>query len=338
MKRILLTAINLVIAMGFYAQSNVVEIEYFLDSDLGFGMNNGIIALATPDIDITEVVMANIPSSTSVGYHKLYFRTRDASGQWSHTTRKHIEVVASSTENNLLMGEYFIDEDPQFGTSTTTFEINPQTEDVQQAFEAQILANETLGYHKLYGRVMDSNGNWSHTFRRHIQVYLNPETNVVEIEYFIVDEFDQQFGNNNVVSIAEPAEDGTWEFNVMDYPQGEYNNIASMPTVLFVRVKDSNNLWSITTTLDEIVETMSLSDELFGVVNVSPNPFRNTIEISTTRAIALEQTKVYDITGKQVYQSSEDLRTIDLSHLQSGIYILKLTTESEQASFKIVKQ
>ena len=164
MKQIILTAIYLAIAMCINAQSNTIQIEYFLDTDNGFGMNT-VMDITSPDIDITETILADIPSSTSLGYHKLYIRAKDENGNWSQTIRKQIQVFAPVVENNIVLGEYFIDQDPMFGTAET-FNINPEEGDIMQQFSAQILETVSLGYHKLYGRVQDSYGNWSHTFRK----------------------------------------------------------------------------------------------------------------------------------------------------------------------------
>lgn len=328
MRRIIFTVFLLAITISVRAQSNVVQVEYFLDADNGFGMNT-VLDITSPDIDVIETILSDIPSSTSIGYHKLYFRTKDANNNWSQTIRKHIEIFAPVVENNIVMGEFFIDEDPGVGTAIT-FNINPQEEDIEQQFNAQIIEATTLGYHKLYGRVKDSYGNWSHTFRKNIEVYLNPETNIVEIEYFFND--DLEFGNNALVSVSVPEEDGTWEFDV-PYPAGNY----SFDDVLFIRVKDSNGNWSITTTLDEI-ESLGIKNNLYKTVHVSPNPFTDSINLESSKSVIFHKITVFDITGKVVYTSSDDLRILELGHLESGVYILSLSTEAEMATFKIVKQ
>ncbi|WP_179006412.1 T9SS type A sorting domain-containing protein [Winogradskyella forsetii] len=334
MKQIILTAIYLAIAMCINAQSNTIQIEYFLDTDNGFGMNT-VMDITSPDIDITETILADIPSSTSLGYHKLYIRAKDENGNWSQTIRKQIQVFAPVVENNIVLGEYFIDQDPMFGTAET-FNINPEEGDIMQQFSAQILETVSLGYHKLYGRVQDSYGNWSHTFRKNIEVYLNPETNIVEIEYFFVYESDSGFGSNNLLSIDVPEDDGTWNFNV-SYPPGVYEDISEIDT-LFVRVKDSNGKWSITTTLDEIGPGLGLEDNLYKTVSVNPNPFTNTINLEVSKNIVFSNIAVFDITGREVYTSTEDLRTINLQNLEAGTYILRLASQNEKATYKIVKQ
>lgn len=331
MGKVIFTAILLAITLSGHAQSNVVQVEYFLDTDNGFGMNT-VLDITSPGTNITESILSDISSSVSIGYHKLYFRIKDSEGNWSHTIRKQIQVFAPNAQNNIVLGEYFINEDPGVGMANT-FSIDLQGEDIEQQFTAQILETTPLGYHKLYGRTKDSQGNWSHTFRKNIEVYLNPDTNVVQIEYFFDD--DLEFGNNTIVNLSEPNLEGTWSFNV-PYPEGVYNSVEEID-VLFVRVKDSNLKWSITTTLDE-VSVLSINDNLHKTVKVNPNPFINTINLEVGNSSVLQNIIVYDITGKVVFMSNTNLKQLDLGHLEKGIYILNLSTEKEKARFKIVKK
>lgn len=327
MKRIISTAIALALTYCIHAQSNATQIEYFLDTDNGIGLNT-VLDITSPDTDITQSVLADIPAATPLGYHKLYIRVKDADGNWSLTTRKHIEIVASTTQNNIVLGEYFIDEDPEFGTATS-FAINPEEEDVAQAFSAQILANTSIGYHKLYGRVKDSRGNWSHTFRKNIEVYLNPVKNIVEIEYFF--DGDMEFGNNNIVSIGTPEADGSWTFNV-PYPEGSYD----FNDVLFIRVKDSNNSWSITTVVDEVA-SLGIEDNLLKSTKIYPNPFEDAINIISAKSLSIKNITIYNTLGKVVHRQNFDSHQLDLGFLPQGVYFLQLTSTSGKASYKIVK-
>lgn len=310
------------------AQSNVSQIEYFLDTDNGFGLNT-VLNIISPDVDVLETVMANIPPSTTIGYHKLYIRTKDEDGKWSQTIRKNIEIFPPVTQNNIVMGEYFIDIDPEF-EDAISFPISPEQNDIEQAFTAQILNSTSLGYHKLYGRVKDSKGNWSQTFRKNIEVYVNPITNVVEIEYFFGD--DLEFGNNSLVSINSPEPDGSWTFNV-PYPAGDYD----FNDILFVRVKDSNQNWSITTVLDEVA---SLGTESFlqKSTSVYPNPFNQNINLITPNSSEINNIRVYNALGSEVYESSLFLNNINLEFLSPGLYFLQLSTKTSQALFKIIKK
>ncbi len=328
MRRIIFTAFLLVITLCIRAQSNATQVEYFLDTDNGFGLNT-VLNITSPDTDITELVTANIPVGTSLGYHKLYMRVKDADGNWSQTVRKHIEVVPPFAQNNIVIGEYFIDQDPQFGTATS-FTINPEQEDIEQAFAAQIAASATLGYHKLYGRVKDSRGSWSHTFRKNIEVYLNPITNVVEIEYFF--DNDLGFGTKSIETIGTPQADGTWTFNV-PYPAGSYD----FNDVLFVRAKDSNNNWSITTVLDEVA-SLSTDNQIFKLTSVYPNPFDETLYIASNQQLDIQNIEIYNTLGKKVYEQTLKHDNLNLGFLPQGVYFLNLLTQSGKATYKIVKR
>ena len=227
------------------------------------------------------------------------------------------------------MGEYFIDEDYQYGTGIS-FTIDPEAEDIEQAFTAQISASTPLGYHKLYGRVKDTKGNWSHTFRKNIQVYINPITNLVEIEYFFGD--DLTFGNNTIITIDEPETDGTWTFNV-PYPEGDY----SFDDKLFVRVKDSNENWSITTILDE-VGSLGIDDYLQKSTLVYPNPVNDELILKLPDNVSIIKTKLYNHLGQAIYSSSEMKSTLGFGNLETGFYVLVLESKSGKAAFKIIKK
>lgn len=63
--------------------TNVTSIEYFVDTDPGFG--NGIAVAVTPALDLSNVVF-NVDMTVLVNApHNLYVRTKDASGKWSIT-------------------------------------------------------------------------------------------------------------------------------------------------------------------------------------------------------------------------------------------------------------
>ena len=120
MKNILITGWLLLTAY-FSIGQNVVQAEYFLDTDLGFG-NNTLVNL-TPSPDGTFPFNINL-STASAGYHKLYIRTKDSDGNWSITSRRNIEVVPA-TLSRITNGEYFFDTDPGYGAGNT-ITISPQ--------------------------------------------------------------------------------------------------------------------------------------------------------------------------------------------------------------------
>ncbi|MEZ4792219.1 MAG: T9SS type A sorting domain-containing protein [Gelidibacter sp.] len=328
MKKIIFIHLMSIFSLVSFAQTNATQIEYAIDTDTGVGLNT--LLNITQGVDITESILASIPANTSVGYHKLFVRIKDENGQWSHTVRKNIQVVPPQVSAMVVEGEYLLDADSSYGTATP-FNINPQTEDITQAFLAQVPANTPIGYHKLYGRVKDSYGKWSQTFRKNIQVVDNGVPTVVEIEYFFGS--DPEFGNASAVAIANPQVDGSWTFTV-PYPAGPYN----LNDVLFVRAKDSKNEWSQTTILDEVDPNLSIGqmDGLTGV-SVFPNPFNETLYLKLPEQMTLHSIEIYALSGQLMYRSTEQITQFQLNNLSSGFYLLKLDTNQGVGTYKLIK-
>lgn len=329
MKNMILTIIALQTLFG-YAQ-NVTKMEYFLDSDLGFGLNNIVSITVGPDI--TQNIAVAIPSGATLGFHKIYLRAKADNGIWSQTVRKNITVIEQNHANNVIKGEYFFDADPSVAAAFS-FAISDQNSDINQAFLAQVAANASVGYHKLYGRVKDALGKWSHTFRKNIQVVKNDGAiHIVEVESFY--NSDLEFGNGSLLVLANPQSDGSWIVN-LPYPAGNYNVVTPNP-YLFLRVKDSDGQWSQTVFPDQINPLLS-NFEVFGnhPVSIYPNPASNQLQIQI--ADAVKSVSVYDLNGRRhnVFVENEN-KTVHVSALAAGLYLLSVETSSGNASVKFVK-
>ncbi|MEO1031027.1 MAG: T9SS type A sorting domain-containing protein [Bacteroidota bacterium] len=88
----------------------------------------------------------------------------------------------------------------------------------------------------------------------------------------------------------------------------------------------------------DCLETLSSNEFDSQDLRVYPNPFKEMLKLDVSQQIELQSITVYDITGKSVFHSSENLRQLDLGHLEAGTYILSLQTETEKTTFKIIKQ
>lgn len=234
MKKILAMLFSTVTLMAAAQDTSVIKMEYFVDTDPGVGHATSMNVPASADVTFPFTV--NL-TGYSTGYHKLYIRTRDNLGRWSLTAKRNIEVLPAQTQNNVVSGEYFIDQDPGFGAGTP---INVSTPDtmVFQSFTAT-LSGLAEGFHKLYGRFRDTYGNWSQTFRRNIEVIKDENNEVVNGEYFF--KTDNGFGNCSPVVFATPSADGTFTFNI---PAAQ---IPANADTLFVRVRDDmESRWSLT--------------------------------------------------------------------------------------------
>jgi hypothetical protein len=251
---------------------NVVQGEYFIDTDLGFG-NNTLVNF-TPAGDGTFPLSITVSSYTP-GFHKLYIRTKDDSGRWGLTARRNIEVLASESKTTIVTGEYFIDTDPGFGLATPITVSTPDSI-VLQNFSA-VTTGLSEGNHKLYGRLLDNQGKWSLTLRRNMEVYKSDTNKVLKAEYFFTT--DEGFGNCASETFATPASDGSFVINIAR------NSIPADADTLFVRVRDDiEERWSLTQIQNGLLSVLPLTLLNFNAVkqnNVSQLTWRTAYEVNT---------------------------------------------------------
>ena len=76
---------------------NVTQVEYFFDSDPGFG--NGTQVTVTPSTNIVSLAFNANVASLSNGMHMLFVRSKDANGAWSITNSMSIAKVQPVSAN-----------------------------------------------------------------------------------------------------------------------------------------------------------------------------------------------------------------------------------------------
>jgi hypothetical protein len=141
---------------------------------------------------------------------------------------------------NITSAEYFIDSDNGFGQNTS-IEINSggESNNVTLVFNA-MLEDITTGMHKLYVRARDENGLWSILSSQLIYVSETKENmNILSAEYYI-DE-DPGLGNGLSIPVTNPTKDTLLVFSP------NLTSISFGMHRLNVRIKSSDNQWSITT-------------------------------------------------------------------------------------------
>ncbi len=337
MKTILILLFTALSMAALAQDTSVVQVEYFYDADNGVG--NNTLVTVTPAADGTFPFTASI-SGLAIGYHKLYIRTKDSNGKWSHTTRRNVEVFASDMKTTLVSGEYFIDADPGFGAAMPIVITSPDSSINLLNFPAAT-SGLSVGYHKLYGRLKDDLGRWSQTFRRNIEVYKNDTNYITKAEYFFTE--DKGFGNCDSVVFASPSADGTFSFNI------PLNKIPAGADTLFIRVQDSSeNKWSITT-WEKIPVVLPLTLLDFNVVKQGTTAqlnWQTTNEVNTSYFDVQRSTNGIHFTsiGKVTAKGNSSINNNysfadDISPLPGGkiYYRLQITDADGKISYSSIK-
>ncbi|MEY3397828.1 MAG: hypothetical protein RL220_422 [Bacteroidota bacterium] len=187
-----------------------------------------------PGDNVNENISINL-SNISRGVHRLFLEVVDTEGNVSHKVRKNVLIEGAIGMATLTSAEYYFDEDPGFGNGYAM--IIPEGASVDEDIYLSIPAELSKGVHRLFVRVMDGGGQWSHVVRKNILV--EGALNMGEltgIEYFF--DSDPGFGNGlSVISPGGSAIDADLMFTVPnDLSLGQHD--------MYVRVQDGGGQWS----------------------------------------------------------------------------------------------
>lgn len=228
--------------------NNAITGEYFIDRDPSFGLATPF-SIAPESTNITQNILALLPSNLSVGFHKIYGRVKDSDGNWSQTFRINIEAIPDNNTLNVVAAEFFFIPDPEFGNAApiAVVAVNPNDYGTWTFNVPYPVGNYNFN-DKLFLRVKDVNGNWSHTrilnetdplLSNHasvktdskINIYPNPTADFVNIlntenkklQVVLID----QLGNKVFESLINTNE----KINLSSYQTGIY----------FIQINDANN-------------------------------------------------------------------------------------------------
>ena len=234
------------------AGGNITGIEYFFDSKPEFGSGIALTGF-TPSSDINGLASTVNLTGVTPGFHRIFFRSRDINGKWSHANNTFFDNyivpvynAAPAAPVNITGIEYYINDIQLFGngTSLTGFTTSPDI----SSFNGSInLGSLTPGFHRFYIRSKDANGIWSLTNNIFFDNYTVPiynnapaaVSNIVQLEYFL-DNNDLGFGNCSQITITPNTDIANLNANI------NITGLAPGVHRLFIRSKDVTGKWSLT--------------------------------------------------------------------------------------------
>lgn len=141
-------------------QPDINRVEYFVDTDPGYGNATPLSISAAKDIANLSINISLTPLNE--GVHIVGIRSRDSKGAWSLDNKwiflKPYSIGSSTPLPSVVKMEYYIDVDPGYGHATT-INITPGTDISMLVFDADITTVET-GAHKIGIRSLDARGAW----------------------------------------------------------------------------------------------------------------------------------------------------------------------------------
>lgn len=80
-------------------------------------------------------------------------------------------------------------------------------------------------------------------------------------------------------------------------------------------------------------------NEAYNGISVYPNPARNIVNIAFSDDIDCQSVEIYTIDGRLLQSKSSNFETVDISDLNSGVYILKVNmADGREFTERIVKE
>lgn len=304
------------------AQNEIIEAEFYLDQDPGFG-NATPIDLTSAE-NISEVFSASL-DDLDAGPYFAYVRVKDENNMWSIPLKVPFQVQKSALPD-ITSAEWFIGNDPGFGSGNPVDISTGETvDDLVSASTEGILAGRNFAYL----RFQNADGNWSIHLKKAFVINDKLPLDVVAAEYFI----DQDPGINMANSVEVINPDHFVEQTLMaeisgDLPEGDH--------LLYLRVQNDEGFWSIDLVRSFVVDnSLGLENALSESIKVYPNPSSGPITISTGN-LALISLEVIDTKGQLVKTISPTDSVIHLSSLERGMYLLRITTTEGQLTKAIV--
>jgi len=146
---------------GAVPQPNINKVEWFLDTDPGYGKGTPITISAGQDLSGLAINISLTPLNQ--GVHIVGIRSQDANGAWSLDNKwiflKPYAGTNATPQPNITKMEYYIDTDPGYGhASAITITAGPDLNNVIFTADISTVPN---GAHKLGIRSRDANGAWS---------------------------------------------------------------------------------------------------------------------------------------------------------------------------------
>ncbi|MCB0807509.1 MAG: hypothetical protein KDC05_17075, partial [Bacteroidales bacterium] len=227
---------TVILMIGGWSQ-NITKVEYFLDTDPGYGAGTDVPVTPSPDLNNINI---NVDlSGLDDGIHKLFVRAKDENGVWSHSPHHTFcKIAIQAPLYDLTKVEYFIDTDPGPGNGTDVpVTPGPILSNLNFSIDLTGLPD---GLHHLFIRTKNNQGIWSLTTGKifYKQSYAAFNSSITDVEYFF--DTDPGFGNGTSIPVTPSA-----DITVSDY----VIDITSLPDglhKLFVRAKDEAGVWSIT--------------------------------------------------------------------------------------------
>lgn len=186
-------------ASNLTTQANIINVEYYIDTDPGYGAGTSLGAFSSTTVNINPTIPTN---TLPAGFHSIYIRALDSDGVWSDVESRSFYISESqyATQADIVDVEYYIDTDPGYGNGISI----PITAGTSITTSSTIPTSSlSAGHHVLYVRSLDSDGVWGETESRSFLIDSFSGGLISGVEYFY--DTDPGYGSGSTISVTPPT-------------------------------------------------------------------------------------------------------------------------------------
>ena len=336
--------------------TDIVQGEYFVDTDPGLGAAISIPFTAGSDINAAQVVVDI--SGLSAGVHYVYTRFKNAAGQWSlngvsafFITALNYAIPPHPAVGKMTAIEYFFDVDPGFGNGTL-LSIAPTDDLVDYQFSVDLTGLKMDSVHTLYVRALDG---WSMTTAASLELgHAVPVTWISftgkrEAGGAVLLEWKTALEQQVASYVVEKSTDGvhftaihsmapTATVDANGHHLYSYRDLQATEQQVTYRIKqvdkDGKSSYSSLIT----VHNVKGDGAGFYVIN---NPVQQSLKVYLDASRQQGTLQVFDMNGRQLMQQAvrkQTVQQLDVSMLSAGTYIIRYVSGSQQESRKFIKR
>ena len=337
--RVLITLASIMVFSMVAEAQNIVQGEYFYNSDPGFGKGFQI-DMPSPATDISIDFSISELNSLADGIHTIYFRFKDSEGVWSHTYKRvFIKQTPKGEARNIDYFEYYFGDDPGLGNGIEVPVTDPENE-ITIDFTAD-LQGLSPGFHTIGFRPRNAYGVWGNKSERIFFIKENRLSNIVKVEYFFTT---SNFRSDTLSApVAVPAQSIDLDFiaDISDLTEGESYLIHVMA------VTEGGERTEVAVRSFEIeLKVTSISEEANVDVRVYPNPTSDKLQIQfESTKLNMVNIELLDGSGRMLKNIAPEVYTplnkhliIDMTEFSNGLYFLNVNTGEGTNIYKVVKQ
>lgn len=212
--------------------------------DIDPGVGNGTALAVNTNTGMLDQTFTIPTAGLSSGFHRVYLRVLDDDGDWSLYDSVTYYINALDNTNtggaSIVAAEYFFDTEPGVGNGTT-IAVNVANP-LEDTFAIPTTGLDA-GFHRVYIRVQDDDGDWS--LYDSASFYINAldntntgGTSIVAAEYFF--DIDPGFGQAIPAPIVSTGNQNEFSF-IIDGTTFD----CTEPHTFYLRVLDDEGTWSL---------------------------------------------------------------------------------------------